>query len=142
MRRPSTLLRHAVAVHRLRTHPVQASGVDGRAEAWIREQLRTASDALSRQAPNPGDLTLEQYEAQLRQRADAILRPTAQYVGLSLDAATAAASVTGDRLCVHRGSTEHRANWRPDRVHVELDAEDRVRLARRDPAPWTHAGST
>ena len=111
--------------------------MDVRAEAWIQERLRTASDTSGRRAPNASDLTLEQYEAQLRSRADAILEPTAQYVGLSLAAATASAAATGDRLCVHRGSTGHRADWRPDRVHVELDREDRVRSARRDPAPWT-----
>ena len=117
-----------------------ASGVDARVEAWIQDQLRTAGDGFGRQAPNPGDLTLEQYEAQLRRRAGAMSKPTAQYVGLSLEAATAAAAVTGDCLCVDRGTTGHRANWRPDRVHVEPDAEDRVRSARRDPAPWTRAG--
>ena len=116
--------------------------MDGRAEAWLQKQLRTASEAFGRQAPNAGDLTLEQYEAQLRKRADASSKPTAQYVGLSLEAATAAAAVTGDRLCVHQGATGHRANWRPDRVHVELDAGNRIRSARRDPAPWTEAGHT
>ncbi len=67
----------------------------------------------------------------------AILQPTAQYVGLSLEAAAAAAAATGDHMCVHRGSTGHRANWRPDPVHVELDAKDLIRSARRDMAPWT-----
>lgn len=114
--------------------------MDSRAEAWVQEQLRTARDGYGRQAPNPGDSTLEEYEAQLRSRADAILKLTAQYVGLSLEAATAAAAASGDRLCVHRGATGHRADWRPDRVHVEVDAHDRVRSARRDPAPWHQAG--
>ncbi len=131
-----------MTVHRLRSHLVRASGVDGRAEAWIQKQLRTASDDVGRQAPHSGDLTLEQYEAQLRERVDAILQPTAQYVGLSLEAAAAVAAGTGDLLCVHRGSAGHRADWRPDRVHVELDPEDRVRSARRDPAPWTYGGTT
>ena len=116
--------------------------MDSRGEAWIQDQLRTASAGFGRQAPNPGDLTLEQYEAQLRGRVAAISEPTAQYVGLSIESATAAAAATGDRLCVHRGSTGHRADWRPDRVHVELDARGRVGSARRDPAPWSQAGGT
>jgi hypothetical protein len=47
------------------------------------------------------------------------------------------ASDRGDYLCVHRGPTGHRANWRADRVHVELDGDDRVRRAGRDRAPWS-----
>ena len=107
-----------------------------RAEAWVRGELELARAAFERQPPGPHDLTLEQYEQKLRGRADAILRPTAQYVGLPLDAAEATAAQEGDHLCVHRGQTGHRADWRAGRVHVELDAHERVVAARRDSLPW------
>ena len=113
-------------------------GMDERAEAdeWVCSQLDVARQGFRRHRPGPGDLTLEQYEQRLRQRADLCPRPTSHYVGLALHAAEALAALSGDSLCVHRGPTGHRANWRGDRVYVELNTTNQVTTATRDAAPW------
>lgn len=102
------------------------------AERWVQERL----DQVRGRPRSAGDLSDRAYEAQLRRTADAVRRPTQQYVGLALGQAEARAAQEGDHLCVHRGETGHRGSWRPDRVHVTLGPEDEVRTAGRDPAPW------
>lgn len=64
-------------------------GMDEQAEAdaWVRRQLDVTREIFRTHPPGPRDLTLEQYEQQLRQKADVCLRPTESYVGLDLEAA-------------------------------------------------------
>ena len=114
------------------------AGVDENAlaDAWVRDQLARAREAVRQHPPGPHDLTLEEYERRLRGRADAILKPTTTYIGMELERAKALAAEAGDRLCPHRGPTGHRGNWRADRVHVDMADDDRVVAAWRDPAPW------
>ncbi len=109
---------------------------DGEADAWVRSRLDVARQGFRLHPRGRGDLTLEEYEQRLRQKVEVCLRPTAQYVGLALAAAEVLAYVEGDRLCVHRGPTAHRAGWSAYCVHVELDATDQVVSAKRDTAPW------
>lgn len=106
------------------------------AEVWIRARLDVARTSIRLHPPGPGDLTLERYEQQLRQHVDRWSHPTSHYVGLTLHAAEAQATRHGDVLCVHQGRTGHRASWRADRVHVELDTTNQVTTATRDSAPW------
>ena len=110
--------------------------ISGQGERWVQRQLSAARQALEQQPPGPGDLTLEQYEAQLRRIATTMCRPTRGYVGLSLVDAQVLAGQEGDRLCVDRGLTGHRGSLVPARVHVELGAGDVVLSARRDDPPW------
>jgi 8-oxo-dGTP diphosphatase len=109
------------------------------AEAWVQTELERARAAYRRRPPGPHDLTLEQYESQLRSRAESCLRSVGHYVGLPLGDALARAAAEGESLCVHRGPTGHRNDWRSNRVHVEVDGEDRVMSAARDRAPWSRA---
>lgn len=106
------------------------------AEAWVQERLGEARTAYSSRAPGPGDLSLEEYERRLRGTVAACLRPTDVFLGLDVPSAEELARETQQRLCVHRGQTGHRADWRADRVHVELGADGLVSAARRDRAPW------
>lgn len=113
---------------------------EAEAEAWVRRKLDVTREIFRTHPRGPRDLTLEQYEQQLRQKADVCLRPTTPYVGLTLDAAEALANLKGDWLCVHRGQTPHRADWTAYRVHVDLDATEQVLSAWRDAAPWRRRG--
>ena len=117
----------------------QTAGVviSGQGERWVQRQLAAARTAFERQPPGPRDLTLEEYEAQLRKIATTMCRPTRGYVGLGLAEAEASAADVGDSLCLHRGPPRgHRADLQPARVHLELGPGDVVRSARRDDPPW------
>ena len=110
--------------------------LSGQGERWVQRQLASARQALEQRPPGTGDLTLEQYEAQLRDVATTMCRPTRGYRGLTLAQAEELAAQSGDRLCLHRGRTGHRMSLVPSRVHLELGPEDVVLSARRDSPPW------
>ena len=108
-----------------------------KAAAWVEQQLSQVRALVDVQPLGPRDQTLEQFEAQLRGLAAACLRDVQPYVGLTAEQAATRAASTGDFLCVHHGPTGHRANWRSDRVHVEMSPDGRVLAARLDePLPW------
>jgi hypothetical protein len=108
-----------------------------KAAQWLEGLLANARAAVALQPLGPRNQTMEQFDASWRGLVAACLRDITPYVGLSLAEARERADQTGDFLCVHSGPTGHRANWRADRVHVELDAEGRVISSQLDhPLPW------
>jgi hypothetical protein len=108
-----------------------------RAEAWVEQTLADARALVAKHPLGPRDQSMESFEASLRGMVAAWLRDLTPYVGLTLDEAHARAASTRDFLCVHRGDVMHRANARPDRVHIELQDDGRVQTARLDsPPPW------
>jgi len=111
-------------------------GISGQGERWVQRQLAAAQLAFQQSPPGPQDLTLEQYEVQLRALAMTMCRPTRGYRGLPLAEAEGLAASSGDRLCLHRGRTGDQTSLVPARVHLELDPEDVVLSARRDDPPW------
>jgi hypothetical protein len=108
-----------------------------KAAEWLEELFANARAAAEVQPLGPRDQTMEQFEATWRGLVAACLRDITPYVGLTVAEARERSALTGDFLCVHSGPTGHRADWRSDRVHVELDSEGRVLSSQLDhPLPW------
>jgi hypothetical protein len=113
------------------------------AAAWVEQQLAQARAVVAVHPLGPRDLSMEEYERRVRGTATACLRDLKPYVGLTVEQAHARAASTGDLLCVHRGPTGHRADWRSDRVHLVMGSEGSVESAELDsPLPWEIGQST
>jgi hypothetical protein len=106
------------------------------AEAWVQERLAIARITFETEPAETRDASLRESERLLRGLAWSSFRPTAQYVGLTVDAAQELAAAAAESLCVHRGPTGHRANWEPQRVHVEVGPDELITRARRDRPMW------
>lgn len=108
-----------------------------KAAAWVESTLEHARTLLEQVPLGPRDQPWDVFEASIRGMAAAWLRDVGPYVGLGLDEARARAESTRDFLCVHEGGMFHRADARPDRVHLDFGADGRVQTARIDyPPPW------
>jgi hypothetical protein len=108
-----------------------------KAAAWAEKQLAQARALVAVHPLGPRDQTMEQHKAFVRGMVKACLRDISPYVGLTVDQADARAALLGDFLCVHRGPTGHRADWRSDRVHLRLGPDGNVQSAELDsPLPW------
>ncbi len=111
---------------------VPPCSVDEQAEAWVQRPAPARDAEVGPRGER--DLSPAEYERRPRATVAMVRRPTDPYRGPVQ--AQAQAGAAGDALCAHRADTGHRADWRADRVHVELGPGDVVQAAWRDRAPW------